>query len=1297
MFLGSGSRHFFVLTAQLFVRLRPKRPFAACFAVLWLLSAAVSFAELGRPLVRFFSPREFGSGNEIWSITQDDQGRLYCGSDAVLVFDGERWQQHRIPGSYAVRALALTRDRLWVGAINEIGYFPRDAAGQLGAYHSLVAHLPADSRHLDDVWNAFVTDRGVCFVASDRIIVWDGTRAHVHALRGARRLPAVQIDRRVLLSHSPTGLWQLGTDGPEPFFTENTIANLGTIWIGKTPDGLVLVTPSGLFRLAGQHLTALGSPQLAAFLRDHIPTSACQLPDGDLAIGTLNGGLAIVGLDGTLRRTLAAQQGLPTSIYSLFSDRDGALWIGSNAGLTRAFLGPGASLFDAANGLDRQVMHAFAEREDLLFVATAAGVFSLPLDESLDGRFTAVPELPLRYYDIMAAPEGFYVSSFKTLERVDSSGSQPVFSSERDTLLIRRSHAHPGTFLIVENPDLVRLAPDANGQLQRTWSVRLPDAPVELVEERDGTLWAATRSRGVFHIPADPHSAPTLFSPSASSQPALVGTWRSNVVVCAGGEILIRRAGRFTAVAHAPRNDPIAISNSDPSGDTWIAFASPFSDGERVPVLGRLSADASGHAKWEPFAVPGLSAVGSILRLYTDSRGIVWIGGTDALLRLDPAQLRPAAPPSIPIISASVSDGARLRHTSDPIHLSLAALEFGRRESVRFQHRLSGSGDNWSAPEDNIHLTLAGLRDASHVFTLRTINDTGQTSPEATLRFTVLPPWYRTPAALAGWIALAAAGFFGGIQWRSAYLRRRNAQLEQLVRRKTEQLEKANAAKSEFLANMSHEIRNPISGILGLSLALEETALDERQRKVASSIQSCAHLLSTLVDDVLDFSKIEAGKIDLRPAPFSLRDAFEQCVAITAEEARSAGSTVTIELAPDLPPRVIGDMPRVQQIVLNYLSNAVKFGAGQPIDLGARRASGDRIRLFVRDRGPGMSPAETALLFTKFTRLPRAHAANIRGSGLGLAVCRLLAEKMTGEVGVDSTPGVGSTFWAEIPLPSASPAELDRDPTSAATPAVTPLRALIVEDIDYNAFAMQAVLRRIGIESEVASDGLLALEKLRAFDYDVVFMDWNLPGLNGTEVVSRYRAEEPPERHTIIIATTAYSADLNREACLAAGMDAFIAKPFTPQKIAAALAELRGSFRAAVSVETRPPVSSLGPSDSAPPNVDLQMLRFLADDSAGGLPVQIARYLDSFESDVSTLRDLLPHGPPAAIHRAAHRCVAHASMIKHEPLARLAHDLQSRAAELSPAQRQELFAALEREFAALKGKLAPANSSSTPA
>jgi CheY-like chemotaxis protein/HPt (histidine-containing phosphotransfer) domain-containing protein len=510
------------------------------------------------------------------------------------------------------------------------------------------------------------------------------------------------------------------------------------------------------------------------------------------------------------------------------------------------------------------------------------------------------------------------------------------------------------------------------------------------------------------------------------------------------------------------------------------------------------------------------------------------------------------------------------------------------------------------------------------------------------------------------------------------------------VRKKTEQLEKANEAKSEFLANMSHEIRNPISGILGLSLAFDETKLDKRQRYLADSINGCASLLATLVDDVLDFSKIEAGKIELRSAPFSLRKVLEQCVAMMNEEARSKGTTISISVDAELRDQVAGDSARIQQIVLNYLTNALKFGAGKPIVVGATKGFHDRVRFFVRDEGAGMTEAEIATLFTKFTRLESARSGNIRGTGLGLAVCRLLTNKMGGRVGVDSSPGKGSTFWAELPLASVRGAETG---TATASSPATTLRALIVEDIDYNVIAMQAMLRKLNIQSDVVNDGIAALERLKGSFYDVAFLDWNLPGIIGTEVASRYRAVEPSTRRTIIIATTAHSTDLNREACLQAGMDAFISKPITPEKIATALQDLGGSLRTAASIE----VGSQNITFAPPGEIDLQMLRFLGNESLEGLAIQIDRFLSTFDSDRISARKILASGEPAEIHRIAHRMLSHCSVVKYDRLSRLAAELQANSASTDPGKLEGIFAEFEREFAVFRYKLESIRASTAPA
>jgi CheY-like chemotaxis protein/HPt (histidine-containing phosphotransfer) domain-containing protein len=256
----------------------------------------------------------------------------------------------------------------------------------------------------------------------------------------------------------------------------------------------------------------------------------------------------------------------------------------------------------------------------------------------------------------------------------------------------------------------------------------------------------------------------------------------------------------------------------------------------------------------------------------------------------------------------------------------------------------------------------------------------------------------------------------------------------------------------------------------------------------------------------------------------------------------------------------------------------------------------------------------------------------------------------------------------------------------------TTLRALIVEDIDYNVVAMQAVLRKLDIQSDVVNDGYAALARLQNSYYDVAFLDWNLPGLIGTEVASRYRAVEPSTRRTIIIATTAHSSDFNREACLQAGMDAFISKPITPGKIAAALRDLGGSLRTAGSIEVRSQNITLEP----PGEIDLEMLSFLGNETLEGLAGQIDRFLASFESDRINARKIVASGDPEEIHRIAHRLLSHCSVVKYERLSKLAAELQRRSADASQEQLDQLFASFEAEFLSLRYKLESIRASTGP-
>jgi signal transduction histidine kinase/ligand-binding sensor domain-containing protein/ActR/RegA family two-component response regulator len=1245
---------------------------------------SIGHTEQGRPLIQSFGQRDTGTTDIFWATTQDERGVLYLGSGVVLTFDGERWDQFRVPGSRAVRALSIgEKGRLWVAAINEIGYFDRSDNGTLTAYTSLTPNLPDGSKDLGDVWHVFAQGENVVFITADKILVWNGRRFQITSMPGARRLAAMQVEGKIYISHTASGLWELDGNRLNTVISAAALRNAGVAWIARSERGWLLVTNQGLARFEDGQVYWFGE-QASEYIAQNVLTTVSQLPDGRLCVGTINGGVGIISLSGTLSRILTPADGLQaTSVTSIFVDREAAIWVTSSLGVCRVDLTCGASLFDSRNGFSGRPCNSIGEADSQIVVTTDDGVFRLRLGLNDRGRFEPTAALSKRYSDVLGEHADIYLAGSNGLDRFRSNKVSRMFSTTRgDILLFQRSTFEPETYLAVENFELLRLTAERE-DMKAAAIAHLPDVATTLAEDSTGQIWVGTESRGIFRVRNTPGSVGVPFR--TANQPIgagrqLVGRVGESVLVCTstGIEHYFGTERSPRRVLDSPNSQALALSNSDLNGTLWIAFESPFSSGNRVPILGRFTVAKNGEGTWEPLAVEGLHLIGGITRLFVDSRGILWVGGQDGLLRLEPDQLERSASPEVPVVKATVRSGAELDANENAVTFDFSAAEFGRRETRRFQTKLLGS--DWSAPFENGHYTLAGLGDGDYEFAVRVINDCGLSSPPAVWRFTILPFWYKTKIALAGWAVSAATIVFWLVQWRYAYLRRRNVRLEALVQNKTEQLEKANAAKSEFLANMSHEIRNPISGIVGLSLAMQETALDERQGQLTNSIRSCADLLATLVDDVLDFSKIEAGKIDLRLAPFDLRATLEQCAMMVAEDTRARGTAVSVAVAPDVPLTVVGDVARVQQIVLNYLSNALKFGMNKPVSIDARWQENGHIRIQVRDLGPGFNPVDSSTLFTKFTRLEQTRALNIPGTGLGLAVCRLLAAKMGGTVGVDSSPGEGSCFWTELPLRAGSP--IVQLVPIARTHSV-PLSALIVEDIDYNAVAMQAVLRRLGMESDVATNGPAALEQLQSKFYDIAFMDWHLPGMIGTEVVSRFRAVEPLGRHTIIIATTAFSADFNRDACLRAGMDAFIAKPLTPEKIASTLRDFRGSLRAAASIEVRrlvqpPPLSG---------GLDLKFLQFLSEGTPEGMGGQINCYLAAFDCDLAAARRSIASGDATEIHRIAHRLISHCSVVQCEPLRQIALLIQTNAASPEPEALQRLFQEFEQKFANVRSTL----------
>ncbi len=1177
----------------------------AALAAAGLRAQPVFDPEAGRPHLRLFSPADYEAHYQVWSMVQGPEGIVYVGAfGGLLEYDGSTWR-HLPIDSGSVRELVLTRDgRLWAAANNDFGWCDRDAAGGL-RFHSLRAAVPRAAGAIGPMPDLVEAGDEVWLTTANGIVRWRGERPTFEALEGKASARLYQVaDRLLMRRRGATMVSERRGDAWVPLIDDPALADRTVTFILPAADGALVLglNQQGLWRWAEGRLAPWPTPAAAALAGARL-YCALALPDGTLVIGTVGEGLFLLAADGTRARRLRIADGLPSDlIEGLGRDRAGRVWVSTYNGMAVFDWPPALTLFDRREGFDLATIQTISWQENRLFLAGIGGVYGLAPAEPAGvapARMERRRPAEVIAGDTLRHASGTLFPTNGGIKRLGGGADDFALKLDDIVMALALSRHDPDRLFFASGKGLgsARFV-DGVWRLEG-YGPALGSSVRLLKVDETGAVWARTMDSHFWRLPPDAAGAldwSQVRPVRADTFPGWVpGGWvRVSAAETPLGLVFFsgRAILRFDAAAQRfvpeerfdasgrPPGDLLPISAPGREGLWCTAYVEGEVAGRRHG-FGRFVFGGDGRARWEEMPADYAGIIGGFgveLAVADPTRaGVVWLKGTNAVGRLDLAHRPPMAPPAAPLIrrvrfgERRLALGEPVRVAWGPVPLVVGYAAPGTMEP-RFRTRLRGWSEEWSEATTRSLVEFSGLPPGRYTFEVAVQTSDGRLGPASPLAVALMPPWWRSAAAWAGYGFVALGAVAGLVRWRLAQAARRERELEAQVAARTaelaaarDQAEAASRAKSAFLAAMSHELRTPLNGVLGYAQVLRaDPRLTSDQQERLRVVQSSGEHLLRMINDVLDLAKIEAGKLELRPAPLPLGELVQEVAAAHAPAAAAKRLSFLVDVASNVPAWVTGDGQKLRQVLDNLVGNAIKFTARGRVELRVAALDGavggdGRIAFAVEDTGPGIAPEDQARLFQPFEQA-RQLRPEVPGAGLGLAISRALVERLGGSLSLASAPGRGSTFSFAVALPAAGAVAPGR-----AAPAVIGYdgprrRILIVDDHQVNRDLLADLLQPLGFECVAEPGGEAALARLAAADAawpDLAIIDVRMPGIDGVELTRRLRAL-PRGAGLRVLLTSASVLTFDPEEGRRAGCDGFLAKPFRADDLVAQLGRLLG-------------------------------------------------------------------------------------------------------------------------------------------